>query len=111
MDQLEHLDKRRHIMKFSDVAPAKELIEELLWKAWKVTPSKNNFMPYQVNVLGPDKQAEKISVWNKSKKNKKRTNEEQIPGSEFNEFEEWDDKDGTNIYFDHLHMNITKCCQ
>ena len=102
MDQLEHLDKRRHIMKFSDVAPAKELIEELLWKAWKVTPSKNNFMPYQVNVLGPDKQAEKISVWNKSKKNKKRTNEEQIPGSEFNEFEEWDDKDGTNIYFDHL---------
>jgi len=102
MDQLEHLEKRRHIMEFSEEAPDKKIIEDILWKAWKVTGSKNNFMPYQVNVLGPDKVEEKLNIWNKSKANKKRTNEEQIPGAEENDFTEWDDGDGTNIYFDHL---------
>ena len=42
MDALELLDKRRHVKVYSLKDPGKELIEKLLWKAWKVTPSKNN---------------------------------------------------------------------
>ena len=44
MDQLELLDKRRHCMSFTDTPPDKALIEKILWKSWKVTPSKNSFM-------------------------------------------------------------------
>lgn len=39
--------------------------EELIRKAWQVTPSKNNFMPYNVNVIGPDKQHLKNLVYKK----------------------------------------------
>ena len=94
-------------MEFSEEAPDKKIIEDILWKAWKVTGSKNNFMPYQVNVLGPDKVEEKLNIWNKSKANKKMTNETQIPGAEENDFTEWDDGDGTNIYFDHFWIDLT----
>ena len=59
MDALELLDKRRHVKVYSLKDPGKELIEKLLWKAWKVTPSKNNFMPYHCNVLGPEREQEK----------------------------------------------------
>ena len=70
MTQLELLDKRRHIMKFSnDNIPPKSLIEDILWKSWKVTPSKNSFMPYHVNVLGPDRIDEKQRIWQKSQNN------------------------------------------
>ena len=69
MDQLELLDKRRHCMSFTDTPPDKALIEKILWKSWKVTPSKNSFMPYHINVLGPDKAAEKKSIWQKSQNN------------------------------------------
>ena len=43
----------------------KETVERLLHKTWRATSSKNNFMPYSVHVLGPDKAEEKILVWNK----------------------------------------------
>ena len=46
--------------------PEKQLIEDLLWKVWKVTPSKNNFMPYYCYVLGPDKVDEKKKIYLKS---------------------------------------------
>ena len=32
------------------------IIDELLQRTWKVTPSKNNFMPYKLYVLGPQHQ-------------------------------------------------------
>lgn len=62
------LSKRKHVMEFDRTAepPSKELIDELLRRAWKVTPSKNNFMPYTVNVLGPQHQAEKDHLYAKS---------------------------------------------
>ena len=108
MDALELLDKRRHVMKWSDDIPDKALIEKVLWKAWKVTPSKNNFMAYNVNVYGPDQMEMCEKIRNLSKKNKKRTNETHIPrekttpGVLDNELTEWDDGEGENIYFDHL---------
>ena len=57
------LKKRRHVYEYdTDNVPKKQLIEDLLWKSWKVTPSKNNFMPYHCNVLGPDKVEEKNKI-------------------------------------------------
>ena len=77
----------------TDDVPEKQLIEDLLWKAWKVTPSKNNFMPYHCNVLGPERVAEKHSIWMKSVKNKKEINEANIKDHK---------EDGYNPYFEHL---------
>ena len=88
------LNKRQHVMAYdTEDIPEKQLIEDLLWKAWKVTPSKNNFMPYHCNVLGPDKVNEKHSIWMKSVKNKKHINEKNIPN--------WKEE-GYNPYFEHI---------
>ena len=57
------LKKRRHVNEYdTNNIPEKKVIEDLLWKSWKVTPSKNNFMPYHCNVLGPDKVEEKNKI-------------------------------------------------
>jgi len=69
MNQLELLSKSKHVIEWSDEVPDKALIEKILWNTWKVTRSKNSFMPYHVNVLGPDKTAEKTSIWEKTKVN------------------------------------------
>lgn len=98
MDAFELLNKRRHIHKFSVTPPPKEIIEKILWKAWKVTPSKNNFIPYNINVLGPDAVEEKEQVLNLSKLNKKRTNERENPNNIAN-YEE----DGFNANFEFLN--------
>tara|TARA_Y100000004_G_scaffold188090_1_gene241748 strand:+ start:117 stop:794 length:678 start_codon:yes stop_codon:yes gene_type:complete len=94
MTQLQLLNKRQHVMAYdTDDVPEKQLIEDLLWKAWKVTPSKNNFMPYHCNVLGPERVDEKHSIWMKSVKNKKEINEKNIKDHK---------EDGYNPYFEHL---------
>lgn len=70
MDQLELLSKSRHVVEWADgygEVPEKALIEKILWKSWKVTRSKNSFMPYTVHVLGPEKVAEKKKIWEKTK--------------------------------------------
>lgn len=77
MDAFTLIHKRKHIHKFDTVnIPKKYVIEECLWKAWKVTPSKQNFMPYSIAVLGPDKRYEKEILWNLSRKHQKSINEE-----------------------------------
>ena len=61
------LNKRQHVFEYdTDNIPEKQMIEDLLWKVWKVTPSKNSFMPYYCYVLGPDKVDEKNKIWLKS---------------------------------------------
>ena len=56
MNTFNLLEKRRHVREYrTDKHPSYEIIEKLLWKTWKTTPSKNNFMPYNCYVLGPDK--------------------------------------------------------
>ena len=52
MKHFDLLESRHHVKEYSDKIPAKELIENALWKAWKTTPSKNNAMPYKVFVYG-----------------------------------------------------------
>ena len=76
MNLIKLLDKRRHVWTYdTERIPTKDTIESILYKAWKVTPSKNNFMPYHVNVLGPEHLEYKQKVLGLSKLNKKRTNE------------------------------------
>ena len=50
-------------------------------------------MPYHCNVLGPERVAEKHSIWMKSVKNKKEINEANIKDHK---------EDGYNPYFEHL---------
>ena len=105
MTQLDLLDERRHVKVYDgESIPDKELIEKILWRAWKVTPSKNNFMPYHVNVLGPERASEKESILIKSVKNKKSINEPNIPKyhADYSEKHKVWKEDGYNAYFYHL---------
>lgn len=59
------LKNRKNVKEFDTTAVIpQELIEQLLRRAWKVTPSKNNFMPYTIHVLGPDQQEYKNCLYN-----------------------------------------------
>lgn len=71
MSIFDTLEKRHHVRKYKPIPVPDKLVKELLYKAWKVSPSKNNFMPYRVNVLGPDKQEEKNLIWDKVMNNHK----------------------------------------
>lgn len=59
---MKHFDlleqKRKHVKFYKEDIPPKEKIERALYKAWKTSPSKNNAMPYQALVWGPDKVSE-----------------------------------------------------
>jgi hypothetical protein len=58
--------KRKAVREFDTTADISiNTVHGLLQKAWKVTPSKNNFMPYTIHVLGPDQQHYKNSVYRK----------------------------------------------
>jgi len=53
----ETFKKRRAVLEYdtaSNIPMA--MINNLLRQAWQVTPSKNNFMPYTIHVLGPQHQ-------------------------------------------------------
>ena len=51
------LNKRKYVREYDTEADIPEsLINSLLQKTWKITPSKNNFMPYTVHVVGPKHQ-------------------------------------------------------
>jgi len=86
------LKNRRHVFEYDNTdIPKKNVIEDLLWKAWKVTPSKNSFMPYHCYVLGPDKGNEKHKIWLKSVNHKEKIDEK------YNNYEK-----GNNPFFRHL---------
>jgi len=93
MDLLEHLDSRKHVRIWSEEIPAKQIIDKVLWKSWKVTPSKQNFMPYYVNVLGPERSKEKNLIHGLSRKNKININEDATPG--------WTEP-GVNLDYDYI---------
>jgi len=58
------LRKRRYVREFDeDYDIPYSLVNSLLKKTWKVTPSKNNFMPYMIHVLGPAQQKYKEKVF------------------------------------------------
>lgn len=56
--------KRRYVREYDSSADiSQSLIDSLLQKTWKVTPSKNNFMPYTIHVVGPEHQNYKDLVF------------------------------------------------
>ena len=62
---LEKYLQRKHVVKYkSDIIPD-DKVKNLLHKTWQLTSSKNNYMPYSVHVLGPDKGAQKIKIFEK----------------------------------------------
>lgn len=67
----EVLKKHKHVMEYNDETDIikKSDIVDLLKKTWEITPSKNNLMPWQVFVVGPDNQNYKNIVYNICSKN------------------------------------------
>ena len=53
-------------------------MKDALDKAWKTTPSKNNSMPYQVLVWGPDKKVHKEAIHNLVTKSHRSTEEKAV---------------------------------
>lgn len=57
--------KRKHVREYdTSVEISSELIDSLLRKAWSMTPSKNQFMPYKAHVLGNEHKEYKDIVLN-----------------------------------------------
>ena len=75
------LKYRRHVNEFEDEIPDKELINSLLQKTWKVTPSKNNFMAYTVHVV-TDNSTKKL-IYNMCTANEKQVNENSTTEGEY----------------------------
>jgi len=60
------IGKRKHVYEYKDDdIPDNSTIREIFLKAWHITPSKQNIMPYRVNVLGPTQTLYKQSIYNK----------------------------------------------
>ena len=72
MSIFDTMEKRHHVYEYHDKDIPDEKVKELLWKAWKISPSKHNFMPYKVSVIGPNRQREKSKMWKKCQYNHKR---------------------------------------
>ena len=67
------LSNRKHVREFDvNTRVSESLIDVILQKAWKVTPSKQNFMPYKVHVLGPQHQEYKDKLFIKMFENESR---------------------------------------
>jgi len=58
------LKNRKYVKEYDpDVVIPKYLIDSLLEKTWSLTPSKNNFMPYTIHVVGPEHQEYKQKIF------------------------------------------------
>lgn len=68
------IENYKYVSKYSDSEVNEESIYEALNFAWKNTPSKNNFMPYKVFVLGPKFKTEKEIIYWKCLSNQSRAN-------------------------------------
>jgi hypothetical protein len=75
------LKYRRHVNEFVDEIPDKELINSLLQRTWKVTPSKNNFMTYTVHIV-TDNSTKKL-IFNMCTANEKQVNENSTTEGEY----------------------------
>ena len=63
------LNKRQQVWLYDrEKWPTKEEVNSVIKEAYEVTPSKQQFMPYKINIIGPgdENQSEKIKIWNKA---------------------------------------------
>ena len=59
------LNAYRYVKEYDTTKPIeKKVMVDILERAWKATPSKNNFMPYRVTVLGPEQENWKLILYN-----------------------------------------------
>ena len=80
--------KRKHVIEYhKDKIPEKKVIEECLWKAWHMTPSKQNYYPYKVNILGAESKFddEKLKVWDKAMHNHHNVEERALRKGQINQ--------------------------
>ena len=69
------LENYRYVKEYDQTATiSDDLIQLLLKKAWKVSPSKNNFMPYSVYVVGQGNQELKNAVYKLCVKGESKSN-------------------------------------
>jgi hypothetical protein len=82
--------KYQYAIHFKEQVPNKKVILHNLDYAWRNTPSKNNFMNYNVYVLGPDQLDRKLNLYYKCLENQSRSNGNHITGR--NALEEYESK-------------------
>jgi len=70
----------KYVLEFKPKVPNKKVILHCLDYAWRHTPSKNNFMNYNVYVLGPDQLDRKLNLYYKCLENQSRSNGNHITG-------------------------------
>jgi len=80
----------KYVLEFEPKIPNKKVILHCLDHAWRHTPSKNNFMNYNVYVLGPDQLDRKLNLYYKCLENQSRSNGNHITGR--NALEEYESK-------------------
>jgi hypothetical protein len=58
------LEKRKHVYAYKDDdIPSYETIKGIFLRSWQITPSKQNIMPYKVNILGPNARETKEKIY------------------------------------------------
>jgi hypothetical protein len=93
--------RRKHVMKYSEKIPSLEVINNALWKAWKTSPSKNNFNPYEVFVLGPDKQKDKDAVYSMVRKDHIRAEDDAVEKG----YQAITQNGAVNPFYEHIKLN------
>jgi hypothetical protein len=82
-----YMHKYRYIMEYDkDDHLDPHVVTQCLHEAWNTNPSKQNMMPFNVFVLGPDKQHLKELVYYKSVQREYKTNYVRYPGVDENDF-------------------------
>jgi len=78
------LTRYRYVKEYDTRTNVKEsLIYACLQNAWKITPSKNNFMPYRVQVVGPKRRDLKTKIYNLCIENERKFDDPNITIEEF----------------------------
>jgi hypothetical protein len=104
MSIFDTMEKRHHVRKYKPEAIPEETVKKLLWQSWKISPSKNNFMPYTVNVLGPNSLTEKKKIWENTIKSH-RDYEEDIGNKTANKHIAHKYKFKINPNYEHIKFN------
>jgi hypothetical protein len=70
-----HMHKYKYVMNYdTEKLPDPFIIKQSLYEAWSTTPSKQQFMPYNIFVLGPDDKKIKELIYYKALVNEYKTN-------------------------------------
>jgi len=99
------IKRRKHVLRYDmlpEEMPKKELIEQILKDAHDLTPSKQNVMPYNVNVLGPNKFEEKQIVYNQVIKNHYKMEDDALAEGKLDKETYWKK---INPYYYHIKEN------